>query len=228
MTKRRLLTAIIGLVLVVSAFAVDKNLEKDITMVSYEQSWRDSEGTLALKNNTNEDIKNVVFVITYLDMSGQELDYQEFAEDIDIAPGMTRKLDIPAYEHDRSYHYYKSENSPTGSPSFKIKFQLKDYNTLVESVDESDINVIPELELPPHMEQGDDYHNDGLFLLLVGIVFLFVIGISIALYIIVALMAKNRNRNVVLWVLLSIIASPLLIILILLAIGNDETAGERE
>jgi hypothetical protein len=227
MTKRRLLTAIIGLVLVVSAFAVDKNLEKDITMVSYEQSWRDSEGTLALKNNTNEDIKNVVFVITYLDMSGQELDYQEFAEDIDIAPGMTRKLDIPAYEHDRSYHYYKSAKLYDNT-SFKIKFQLKDYNTLVESVDESDIDVIPELELPPHMEQGDDYHNDGLFLLLVGIVFLFVIGISIALFIIVALMAKNRNRNVVLWVLLSIIASPLLIILILLAIGNDETAGERE
>ena len=209
MTKRRLLTAIIGLVLVVSTFAVDKNLEKDITMVSYEQSWRDSEGTLALKNNTNEDIKNVVFVITYLDMSGQELDYQEFAEDIDIAPGMTRKLDIPAYEHDRSYHYYKSAK-------------------LYEPVDESDIDVIPELELPPHMEQGDDYHNDELFLLLVGIVFLFVIGISIALYIIVALMAKNRNRNVVLWVLLSIIASPLLIIIILLAIGNDETAGDRE
>lgn len=227
MTKRRLLTAIIGLVLVVSAFAVDKNLEKDITMVSYEQRWLDSEGTLALKNNTNEDIKNVVFVITYLDMSGQELDYQEFAEDIDIAPGMTRKLDIPAYEHDRSYHYYKSAKLYDNT-SFKIKFQLKDYNTLVESVDESDIDVIPELELPPHMEQGDDYHNDGLFLLLVGIVFLFVIGVSIALYIIVALMAKNRNRNVVLWVLLSIIASPLLIILILLAIGNDETAGDRE
>lgn len=40
---------------------------------------------------------------------------------------MTRKLDIPAYEHSRNYHYYKSENMPGGSPSFKIKFKLKDW-----------------------------------------------------------------------------------------------------
>ena len=61
-------------------------------------------------------------------MSGNELDYEEFIRRVSIAPGMTKKLDIPAYEHGRNYHYYKSENMPGGSPSFKIKFQLKDYN----------------------------------------------------------------------------------------------------
>ena len=80
--------------------------DSSVTMVSYEQDWIDSKGTIALKNNTNEDINNVVFQITYLDMSGKALDYEEFTRSISIAPGMTRKIDIPAYEHNRNYHYY--------------------------------------------------------------------------------------------------------------------------
>ena len=94
----------------VTSLAANKDLEKDITMVSYEQGWLDSEGTLALKNNSSEEVTNVVFLITYLDLSGNELDYEEFTRRIIIAPGMTRKLDIPAYEHDRNYHYYKSDH----------------------------------------------------------------------------------------------------------------------
>jgi hypothetical protein len=35
-------------------------------------------------------------------------------------------------------------------------------------------------------------------------------------------MAKKRNRNVVLWVLLSLIGTPLIIIVILLCIGNAD------
>ena len=49
--------------MVVMSFAANKNLDKDITMVSYEQGWIDSSGTLALKNNSSEEVKNVVFLI---------------------------------------------------------------------------------------------------------------------------------------------------------------------
>ncbi len=128
MAIRRFAVALLSVFMAVTSLAANKDLEKDITMVSYEQGWLDSEGTLALKNNSSEEVTNVVFLITYLDMSGNELDYEEFTRRVSIAPGMTRKLDIPAYEHDRNYHYYKSENMPGGSPSFKIKFKLKDYN----------------------------------------------------------------------------------------------------
>ena len=128
MVTRRLTIVLLSILLSVVALAANKDFEKDITMVSYEQGWLDSEGTLALKNNSSEEVKNVVFLITYLDMSGNELDYKEFTRRVNIASGMTRKLDIPAYEHSRNYHYYKSENMPGGSPSFKIKFKLKDYN----------------------------------------------------------------------------------------------------
>ena len=52
---------------------------------------------------------------------------------------------------------------------------------------------------------------------------LVVIGIVIGMYVLVAVMAKNRHREVVVWLLLSFLASPLLIIIILLCIGDDES-----
>ena len=64
MATRRLTIALLSILLSVAAFAADKDLEKDITMVSYEQGWLDSNGTLALKNNSSEEIRNVVFLIT--------------------------------------------------------------------------------------------------------------------------------------------------------------------
>jgi len=66
----------IYIVLPICTFA---NTDDAITMVSYEQSWLDSSGTLALKNNTSEEIHNVSFQITYLDMSGNPLDYEELS-----------------------------------------------------------------------------------------------------------------------------------------------------
>lgn len=218
MAIKRLSIVILGLFLVLASLAANKDLDKDITMVSYEQGWLDSSGTLALKNNSSEEIKNVVFLITYLDMSGNELDYEEFTRRVSIAPGMTKKLDIPAYEHERSYHYYKSENRPSGSPAFKVKFQLKDYNIDEETAEPIDDNPLDRYSYG--YEHSDS--NKGLYVIIAIVSILFFIGITIGLYVLVAVMAQKRNRNVVIWILLSLLATPLLMIIILLCIGKDE------
>ena len=220
MATRRFALALLGIFMAVVSFAANNDLEKDITMVSYEQSWLDSSGTLALKNNSSEEIKNVTFLITYLDMSGNELDYQEFTRRVSIASGMTKKLDIPAYEHSRNYHYYKTKDD-YGHPAFKIKFQLKDYNVEEEAVESIDDNTFSTYDYD--RSSG----NEGLFMIAFIIGLLFVIGITVGLYVLVAVMAQKRNRSVVVWVLLSLLATPLLMIVILLAIGKNENYIEN-
>ncbi len=222
MVAKRLTIALLSIIISVAAFAANKDLEKDITMVSYEQGWLDSEGTLALKNNSSEEVKNIVFLITYLDMAGNELDYEEFTRRVSIVPGMTKKIDIPAYEHGRNYHYYKSENMPGGSPSFKIKFQLKDYN-VEEEVAEESIDDNPFSTYDYERSSG----NDGLYVIIAIVGLLFFIGITIGLYVLVAVMAQKRNRSVVVWVLLSLLATPLLMIIILLVIGKNDNYIEN-
>lgn len=214
--KRYLLTIVLTLFVALTVPAVNSN---DISFVSYEQGWLDSKGTLALKNNTTEEIHNVKFLITYLDMSGKELDYEEYERRVTIAPGMTKKLDIPAYEHSRNYHYYKSENMPGGSPSFKIKFELKDYNMVQSGANEDDDYSVLDNYNYKDKDYGSEYSATYMIIAIIAV--LFFIGISVGLYVLVAIMAQKRHRSVVLWVLLSIIASPLLIIIILLVVGND-------
>lgn len=209
---KRTLIFIIGMLFLVPVCIA--STEEAVTMVSYEQGWLDSKGTLALKNNTTEEIHNVVFQITYLDMSGKALDYEEFKRSISIAPGMTRKIDVPAYEHSRNYHYYKSDNMPGGSPSFKIKFDLKEYN-----IKETPVNI-GHYDENGNYNYGNDYSNTWLWIVLVLVVI--IIGISVGMYVLVAVMAQKRNRNVAVWVLLSMIGSPLLMIIILLCIGNSQ------
>jgi len=185
-------------------------------MVSYEQSWLDDNGTLALKNNTNEPVFNVVYTITYLDMSNNELDYETFSSDVNIDPGRTRKVDIPAYEHERHYHYYKTKEN-LGYPTFKIKFTLKDYNVAKEDKYEESEGYY---NYNSNVDVDDD--NTTFSFLFYIILLLFAIGASIGFYVLVAVMAQKRNRNVAVWVLLSIIATPLLMIIILLIIGDNQ------
>lgn len=222
MKTKKIIITVLFTVAFVSAFAENKDLKKDITMVSYEQSWLDSYGTIALKNNTNEEINNIIFQITYLDMSGNELDYETFEKEVNIAPSKTKKLDLPAYEHSRSYHYYKTKDE-FGNPAFKINFQLKDYNV------EEDVipNVDTYYESADYPNMSNPLLSERTGIILYTVFLIFIIGICVGLYVLVAVMAKNRNRNVVGWVLLSVIATPLLMIIILLAIGKDDKSIER-
>lgn len=69
--------------------------------------------------------------------------------------------------------------------------------------------------------------KDGLYLIIAIVGLLFFIGITVGLYVLVAVMARNRNRSVVVWILLSLLATPLLMIIILLVIGKNENYIEN-
>ncbi len=96
-----------------------------------------------------------------------------------------------------------------------MKFELKDYNAISQDAgyeeEQSDMLISDSME----------NENTGLSALMEFVIFLFAIGAWISMYIIVAVMAQKRHRSVVIWVLLSMIASPLLIIFILFFVGSD-------
>ncbi len=187
-----------------------------ITMVSYEQSWLDSKGTLALRNNTTEEVQNIEFQIEYLDMSNNSLDYEDFFFEVEIAPGMTKKIDIPAYEHRRNYHYYKTKDD-YGHPAFKIEYKLLGYNIEEETLTGSSGDL---------SELFDD--DETVYILVAIALVIFVLGIWVGVYVLVAVMANRRNRSAALWLLLSFIATPLLAIIILLCVGKADKGDKYQ
>lgn len=206
MNTKRFTSTIVMLLIACACFALGKDSANAITMESYEQSWSDPEGTLAIKNNTNEVVHDVTFQITYLNMAGKPLDYETFTKEIDIDPGMTKQIDIPAYEYDRSYSYYKSQDSQISPHKFKIKFKLKGYNQ--ESQSDS-ATTLPSSK------------SSSLSVILAIAAGLFALGFWIGLYVLVAYMARVRNRSQVMWLLVALFTTPALAIIILLCIGKS-------
>lgn len=238
--KRFLLMAVMALIALQGFAVTDKNA---VTMVSFEQRYNDYQSTIALRNNTSEQIHNVAFLIRYLDMKGNDLDYQEYKYDIEIAPGMTKKLNLPAYEHSRSYHYYKNAvPSYYDSPAFDIRFQFKGYNltsgkaakaadeaaerVVVSSAVEEHLSSLSEEETDNMFKDFDDWlthcaRNYSWFPFAVVLIWIFTMLIYILMIFLVAQMARRRRRNIIFWLIMSLIFTPLLIMIILLCIGTD-------
>ena len=209
---KKFMMSLVGLLVFACTLAQTTD-ESAVTMVSYEQSWMDTEATIALKNNTSEDIENIAFRIYYFDASGTQVDYKEFTRDVSIAPGLTKRISIRAFDDSHYSHYIKSEGaSPSDSKAFDVKFELLSYNQpLAFSLDASDFD-------------GPDVIGMGVILF---VMFIFLV-IWVLLLVLVGKMARKRNRNVLLWLLLSVVASPLPIIIVLLIIGEDRQEQLRQ
>lgn len=191
-----------------------------VEMVSYEQGWTDSYGTIALKNNTSGNLHNVTFTLEYLDMNGRQLDYETFTRDIEIAPGKTKKLDIPAYEHARYYHYYKTKDD-FGNPAFKLRFELNDFKITEPKLSASGSSA--QEETASDTAAGENNENHGIAAIVLLVILLICFGVYIGMYVLVGVMAKKRHRSVFLWVTLSFFMTPLTVCIILLAIGRKPT-----
>ena len=204
---KKLLTLLL-LLCSIAVFAGVNNKDA-VTMEDFEQRWLDEESTIALKNNTNETIHNVSYRITYLDMNGKALDYSDYTSTIDIEPGMVKKTDLPAYEHERFYQYYKNAEEYTNHPKFKVAFELKDYN--FEDDQQEDV------------EYGRGECLSPLAIIIpIILLAIFLFAIAIGLYVLAGIMAKRRHRSVALWVIISILTTPILAIIILLCVGDSD------
>ena len=88
--------------------------------------------------------------------------------------------------------------------------------------DLDDIDDLDDLSALKNLDKEDKFY----LVVAIGIIVL-AITISIILYVLVAVMAKKRNRSVIGWVLLSLLATPVITIIILLVIGKDADPLDR-
>lgn len=104
--------------------------QTDITMVSYKHNGDDTRATISLKNNTTKDIEQVQFRIIYYDMNNNQIDYRDFSVYTDIAPDLTKQIEISILGDFFEYHYYKSKKYSLldeSSTPYKIQYQLLGY-----------------------------------------------------------------------------------------------------
>lgn len=105
--------------------------KKDITVTQYKKGFSDSVELITFKNNTSSTISRIKGIMIYLDMSGNDISYQEIDIKISIAAGMSKQVEIASFDRNHKYCYHKEYQSfmeVSGISPFKIEFQLKSYN----------------------------------------------------------------------------------------------------
>ncbi len=176
----------------------------DVSMEAYDQPYGER-ASISLKNNTNEPIRNVSFLLNYLDAKGNPISYEEFSIKIDIAPGKTKMIKISG---PGSYDFYSigSKGYHGDAKGYRVTYELQRYNLETNEENTDNVESIPSLITPTFSIY------ESIFFIL------FFIGI----FVLVGAMAKRRNRNPLLWVFLSMIFTPILIILLLAIIGRSK------
>lgn len=216
-------------ILLIVQVAFASAADNEVSMVSYEQNWLDGQGTIALKNNTDKEVTSVSFMITYLDMNGNQLDYKEFKKSVNIKPGLTKKINIEAYEHSRNYSYYKSEAAFSNPKKFDVKYKqlsVNFYNKVENGqTTRSKNNVITEGFEKGISEQEETESEEGNYIYM--FVLMFVLTAYLGLFALIAAMANNRNRSAIGWVVFALFFNPIITIIILSIIGESSSDKER-
>lgn len=203
------------LLLALFCFASAPDSLSSVAFESYVQGEFDSEGAISLKNNTRQQIHNVSFRLTYLDMKDKPLDYKDYTVNVEIEPGMTKQVSIPGYQADRSFAYYLSCQSYTeDSKKFKVQYKLLGYNQKAKApVEKSSYKSDPDVEPIVHtlLWLSKFFVIACVFMLIVGILLFVLVGVE----------AKRLNREVAPWVLISFFISPIVSLIILLILGKS-------
>ena len=206
----RYVIALLCLALSSVASAANDKATEPVTAGTYEHDPGLSDAYIGLKNNTNYAIKSLSFQISYFDMDGNQLDYEDFNTHTAIEPGLAK-------EPLRQSWYMRD---------FKIKFRLKEVNGKEVNGDwqipSKDKDIEPTTRpanppIPPAYERTSGFSG----LMMVIIMGIPLLGILAGLYVLVASMAKRRNRSAALWVIIALVSTPVLAAVILLCIGSD-------
>lgn len=210
------------------ANAANDKATEPVTVGTYEHDPGLSDAYIGLKNNTNGTITSLSFQISYFDMDGNQLDYEDFNTNTAIEPGLAKKVKIPANEPLRQSWHMRD---------FKIKFRLKAVNGKAVSGSwqspSKDIEPTQEIE-PTYSVNSPTVSTDSsakpsrgrsfgdvIGMISGTLIVILMISIIVAMYVLVVQLAKRYNRSAILWLIISLIITPVLVVIILHCIGSD-------
>lgn len=124
-----------------------------VSMTKFEQTFLDSQAAIALRNNLPDTVYSVTYSLEFLSSKGVPEDFQEYTSKVTIPPGMTKKVEIPAYCHDRSYEYYKTAKYPELHPTFSVNYKYISADIIgtkkVQARTEGIANVVSQSKVTP-------------------------------------------------------------------------------
>lgn len=207
---KKFLCSLLVMLFSLTALASKPDEKAPVTLVSYDHGWLQSEATISLKNNTDEEIDKVSFRLIYFDMNGKQLDYRDFTVRECIDPGMTRETTITGYGTDRRFSYYKSEAAYGQPHRYKIKFELKNVVNANDSLSDDSV-----------FDDSQESSGTAFFTFFTIAICLIALGVGVGIFVVVGAMANKRHRSVLGWLFVAIFTTPIIAIILLLCLGDS-------
>lgn len=108
--------------------AGDSTYQAAVSLVSfsgYDKSLSANKETFLIANGSAADLSGLRLIIEYSDLSGRLLHQREVVIDIDVPSGSTRMVDIPSFDTQKSYYYYKSKVPRKSATPYKVRIKAE-------------------------------------------------------------------------------------------------------
>lgn len=93
-----------------------------VVFSGFDKKKNSSKESFFITNNTDRTLTSVTLYIEYKTLDGRQLHKKYSKLNCHIPAGETRKADLPSWDTQHSFYYYKSEGSPKGGNPFEVVF----------------------------------------------------------------------------------------------------------
>lgn len=95
-----------------------------VNFSGYEKALRSTKESFFATNNTGQNIDSLSIEIHYMDMKGRQLDSRRVTVAVNLPEGDTRRIDIPSWDRQHVWYYYRSPQPRTDATPYKVSVRL--------------------------------------------------------------------------------------------------------
>lgn len=98
-----------------------------INFMAYDKKTGAAKETFFVDNGSDLNLSGIEVEITYLSSAGRQIHKRKVEINQDFPARETRKVDIPSWDAQKSFHYINSVPSPKGSTPYSVRFKVLSY-----------------------------------------------------------------------------------------------------
>lgn len=226
---QRLFFLLLSMIFVLPIFGRDSKIDANgVQMTGFRQEWNDKHAYIVLLNNTELRLSRVKGTLSFFSESGQLLDERSFNEHVKLQPGEMAEIAISPFGRKQGYVSSNCMNripSDAQAQEFTVRFTLTDYKgkevaNLPVSKREQRAIAQAEAEATAAQTKEADEKLWNIIRITAGVLIL--LFIAVFYFLIPIRMADRRGRSWMPWVVVGIVATPIIPILALWLIGKKE------
>lgn len=101
-----------------------EEVAKRLTFLGYDKKTSSAKESFFVENGSETPLSSIELEITYFTTAGKQIHKRTVELKEAFTPGDSKKVDIPSWDTQKSFHYLKSTPSKNGSTPYSVRFRV--------------------------------------------------------------------------------------------------------